>query len=210
MNDFLDIQDAPFAVETAVSSEHERLITFEEYLDSEEQSIEKHEFHNGKLYAMAGGTDTHNYICGRVITAINNSLDEKEEVFFPYTSDMKVRVNAKDKAIYPDGTVVKDKPDYYLGRRTVILNPILVVEVLSQSTEKYDRGLKFDYYKTLDSFREYVLVEQDSPRVEVHFLKNPAENLWEVTSYEGLDNEVTLQSIGCTVKMKQIYHRVFK
>ena len=210
MNDFFDIQDAPFAVETAFPSESERLISFEEYIESEELSTEKHEFHNGKLYTMPGGTDTHNYICGRIIVAISNSLDEKEDVNYLYTSDMNIRITSANKGVYPDITVVRNEPIYYLGSRRVILNPTLVVEVLSKSTEDYDKGLKFDHYKTLDSFREYVLVAQDSHSIEVHFLENPKENAWKVTKYEGLDKEVTLDSIGCTVKMNQIYYRVFK
>lgn len=210
MNDVLDIYDTSIYAGTTATTAPERLMTFEEYLDVEERSAEKHEFHNGKLITMAGGTDIHNHICGRVITALNNSLDEKEDTYFVYTSDMKIRISAENKSVYPDGTVVEGVPDYYLGRRTVILNPILVVEVLSDSTENYDRGLKFDHYRTLDSFREYVLVAQDRPHVDVYFLQNPEEGLWKITSYEGLDKEVTLHSIGCTLKMKQIYHRVFK
>ena len=210
MDDFFDIQDAPYAVETAFSSEPERFITFEEYIESEKLSAEKHEFHNGKLYTMAGGTDTHNRICGRIIITIGNILDEKEDVMYLYTSDMNVRINSANKGLYPDVTVLDGVPNYYLGSRRVILNPSLIVEVLSDSTEKYDRGLKFDHYKTLDSFREYVLVAQDSPSIEVHFLENPKENVWKVTKYEGLDKVVTLDSIGCTVKMSQIYYRVFK
>ena len=168
-------------------------------------------FHNGKLYTIKGGTDKHAEILANFATAINNALfindDESTHV---YSSDMRIRINAVNKGTYPDVTVLKGEPEYYLNAPQIILNPTLIVEVLSKSTQKYDKGLKFDHYKTLESFREYVLVAQDSPHVEVHFLKNPAENLWEVTTYEGLANDVTLQSIGCTVKMKQIYHRIFK
>jgi Uma2 family endonuclease len=210
MNEFLDIYDAPTAVETTTATSSERLWTFEEYLEMEEQSVVKHEFHNGKLTLMAGGTDIHNHISGRVITALNNSLDEKDETYFVYTSDMKVRIVAENKSVYPDGTVVEGNPIYYLGNNKVILNPVVVVEVLSKSTEKYDRGKKFEHYKTLKSFREYVLVSQDSPHVEVHFLENIEENVWKITHYDGLDKEVTLDSIDCILKMKQIYHRVFK
>ena len=211
MNDFVDIQDAPYAVETAFSSEPERLITFEEYIESEELGTEKHEFHNGKLYIMPGGTDKHAEIGSNVLTAINNALFiNEDESTHVYSSDMRIRINAVNKGTYPDVTVLKGEPEYYLNAPQIILNPTLIVEVLSKSTQKYDKGLKFDHYKTLESFREYVLVAQDSPSVEVHFLKNPAKNLWEVTIYEGFANDVTLHSIGCTVKMKQIYHRIFK
>jgi Uma2 family endonuclease len=211
MNDFFDIYDTAIAVETTPTTTSERLWTFEEYLDAEELSEEKHEFHNGKLIAMPGGTDTHAELGGNMTTAINNALFNKDDdTTHVYNSDIKIKIAAKNKSVYPDGTVVAGNPIYYLGHTRVIINPILVVEVLSNSTEKYDKGLKFDYYKTLDSFREYVLVSQDKPHVEVHFLENPAENVWKITHYEGLDTEVVLESIDCKLKMKQIYHRVFK
>lgn len=211
MNEVLDIYDTSISVGTTANTAPERLMTFEEYLDAEERGTEKHEFHNGKLITMPGGTDIHAEIGANVITAINNALFiQDDETTHVYSSDMKIRISAENKSVYPDGTVVSGEPDYYLGRRTVILNPIVVVEVLSDSTENYDRGLKFDHYRTLDSFREYVLVAQDRPHVDVYFLQNPEEGLWKITSYEGLDKEVTLYSIGCTLKMKQIYHRVFK
>jgi Uma2 family endonuclease len=211
MNDLFDIYDIGTAVETPTTATSERLWTFEEYLDAEEISVEKHEFYNGKLILMPGGTDTHSEIGCNTTTAINMSLYLKDDdAHHVYNSDMKVQIPTQNRAVYPDGTVVAGKPIYHLGHNRVIVNPILVVEVLSKSTEKYDKGKKFDRYKTLESFREYVLVSQDKPYVEVHFLENPAENVWKITHYEGLDTEVALESIDCKLKMKQIYHRVFK
>ncbi len=188
-----------------------RTISFEEYLKMEETAIEKHEFHNGQLHTMPGGTDAHNEISLNVPTAINMAFFEQEnETMHVYSSDMKVQITVKNKAVYPDITLVEGEPIFYLGNRRVVMNPILLVEVLSDSTEDYDRGLKFEFYKTLPSFREYVLVSQHTPKVEVFFLQNSEENLWETTTYEGLDAVVDLRSIGCQIKMKQIYHRVFK
>lgn len=210
MNEIMDDTTIFPTVETGKMPPFERLFTFEEYLKAEELATEKHEFHNGKLHTMPGGTDAHNEICLNVPTAINMAFFTKEDAStHVYSSDMKVQIIAKNKAVYPDVTLVKGEPTFYLGNRRVVMNPVLVVEVLSASTEGYDRGEKFDNYRTLDSLREYVLVYQDEPKVEVFFLQNLEEKLWKITTYEGLDALVDLYSIGCQIKMKHIYHRVF-
>lgn len=210
MNEITDNIDLFPTIEMVETGAFRPTFSFEEYLEMEETSIEKHEFHNGQLHTMAGATKIHNHISGRIITALNNCLDDSEEDYTVCTSDMKVRIAAKNKAVYPDVTVIQGEAIYYLDNERVVMNPILLAEVLSGSTEDYDRGLKFDFYKTLPSFREYVLVSQDKPKVEVFFLQNIEENVWEKTIYEGLDAVVDLRSIGCSIKMKQIYHRVFK
>jgi Uma2 family endonuclease len=210
MNEITDNIDLFPTIEMVETGSFSPTFSFEEYLEMEETSIEKHEFHNGQLHTMAGATKIHNHISGRIITALNNCLDEREEDYAVCTSDMKVRITAKNKAVYPDVTVIKGEPVYYLDNERVVMNPILLAEVLSSSTEDYDRGLKFNFYKTLPSFREYVLVSQNEPKVEVFFLQNVEENVWEKTTYGGLDAVVDLRSIGCPIKMKQIYHRVFK
>jgi Uma2 family endonuclease len=210
MNEITDNIDLFPTIEMVETGSFRPTFSFEEYLEMEKTAIEKHEFHNGQLHTMAGATKIHNHISGRIITALNNCLDEREEDYAVCTSDMKVRITAKNKAVYPDVTVIQGEAVYYLDNERVVMNPILLVEVLSDSTEDYDRGLKFDFYKTLPSFREYVLVSQNEPKVEVFFLQNTEENVWEKTTYEGLDAVVGLRSIGCPIKMKQIYHRVFK
>jgi Uma2 family endonuclease len=210
MNEIMDVMDVFPTLITGETTPFERLYSFEAYLEMEETSLEKHEFDNGKLITMAGGTKIHNDLCGRVITGLNNCLDDSDEEYSVCTSDMKVRIIAKNKAVYPDVTVIEGEPIYYLGDPKVVVNPLLIVEVLSPSTERYDRGKKFDYYRTLESFREYVLVSQDEPKVEVFFLEDPEKELWKISTYEGLDAIVDLHSIDCQMTMKKIYHRVFK
>jgi Uma2 family endonuclease len=206
----MDVIDVFPMLTTGETTPFKRLYSFEEYLEMEETSVEKHEFDNGKLITMAGGTKIHNNLSMRVGSALIVGLDEIDEEYSVCSSDMKVRITAKDKSVYPDVTVIKGEPIYYLGNPRVVINPVLLVEVLSNSTERYDRGTKFDYYRTLESFREYVLVSQDEPKVEVFFLQNREENLWKIVTYEGLDAVIDLHSIGCQVTMKKIYHRVFK
>ena len=210
MNEITDNIDLFPTIDVGETGSFRPTFSFEEYFEMEETSIEKHEFHNGQLHTMAGAKKIHNHISGRVITVLNNCLDDSDEDYDVCTSDMKVRITAKNKAVYPDVTVIQGAAIYYLNNERVVMNPILLVEVLSDSTEAYDRGPKFDFYKTLPSFREYVLVSQNEPKVEVFFLQNPEENVWDKRTYEGLDAVVDLHSIGCQIKMKQIYHRVFK
>lgn len=196
------------AAEAAVQYAPRKIWTFEEYISTEEFAERKHEFHNGKRTAMAGATRQHNLLTLNMGTAINNVLsdrdDEKTEV---YSSDMNVFIPATNKSVYPDVTVAAEKP--IMKHKHVMMNPTLLVEVLSTSTAAYDKGDKFDYYKTLPSFREYVLVSQKKPIVEV-FYRKTADSEWQSTRIEGLEGTVQLRSIGCTLKMKDIYRRVFK
>ncbi len=186
----------------------ERLYTLEEYLALEETSMLKHEFHAGKRIEMPGGKFNHNVISGNVITVINNALDAVQKNCHVLSSDMKIFIPAARRALYPDAAVLCETPEFYADRRDVLLNPLLIVEVLSESTEAYDRGEKFNYYSTLSAFREYVLIAQDKPLVEALYLQNPAENLWKRSVAEGLEATLTLYSIGCTIALRDIYKRI--
>lgn len=121
---------------------------------------------------------------------------------------MKIFVPAVNRGLYPDAAVLCEIPQFYNERRDILLNPLVIVEVLSESTEAYDRGEKFNFYSTLPSFREYVLVSQDKPLVEVLYLQNPTENLWKHSLAEGLEAEVQLYSLDCKITLKDIYKRV--
>jgi Uma2 family endonuclease len=192
----------------STAAEPRKTWTFEEYIAAEELSDEKHEFHNGKRITMAGGTPPHNQICGNVLTAINIALRSKgDRSTRVYPSDMNVYIPATDKSVYPDLSLVQGEP--LMKSKQVILNPTLLVEVLSDSTEAYDRGAKFENYKSVSSFREYVLVSQKTPLVEVYYLENPSENIWKMSRSEGLEATVELRSIGCTLKMTDIYWLAF-
>jgi Uma2 family endonuclease len=194
--------------EAAVQYAPRKVWTFEEYINAEEFAERKHEFHNGKRTARTGATRQHNLLTLNMGTAINNVLndrdDEKTEV---YSSDMNVFIPAINKSVYPDVTVAAEEP--IMKHKHVMMNPTLLVEVLSSSTQAYDKEGKFDHYKTLPSFLEYVLVSQKKPIVDV-FYRESANEEWQSTRIEGLDGIVELRSIGCTLKMKDIYRRVFK
>lgn len=175
-------------------------MTYAEYLAFEATSDTKHEYVNGQVYAMAGGSPEHSRLAARLARLVGNALEGRPcDVF---SSDGRVRVEATGRSTYPDLTVVcgelrraKDDPD-------AITNPILLVEILSESTEASDRGEKWAHYQRLASLREYVLVSQDRRNVEV--FRRSSSTAW---SYEAFDGpEVTLRSISATLSLDALYH----
>ena len=189
----------------AIATE-DRLYTIEEYLEMEELSLEKHEYYNGKITLMAGGSSTHNLIVANAITALNNSLEARGENFLVYPSDMRIFIPRIKTFVYPDAIVVCEMVQHLEGRTDTILNPLLVVEVVSPSTAKYDRGLKFRHYKSLPSFKEYVIIEQDFPWVMASF--KTGENTWNDLEATQLDQSIFLRSINCSIDLKRIYRNV--
>jgi Uma2 family endonuclease len=186
----------------------EKLMTYEEYLDFEEKSEVKHEFANGKLIEMSGASFNHNFICSQLIKLLGLAFDKNEMDCYPLTSDQIVQIPSVGKSVYSDVAVVCGNPEFVAGNTRVITNPLLILEVLSKSTEKYDRTLKFDNYRTLPSLREYVLVSQDEPLVEAFYLHDPENDLWKISRAHGLDAPILLRSIDCTLALKDVYHRV--
>ncbi len=190
-----------------VASEEKRM-SFDEYLDFEEKSEVKHEFDNGKLIERSGRTFYHNIIGGRMGTLLNNFMDDADLNFDVLSCDQKTYIPLPNQGVYPDVTVVEGEPEYWGDRRDVILNPYLLVEVLSPGTEAYDRGTKFDNYRTLPSLREYVIVSQDEPFVQAWYLHDPENSLWKISEARGLEASIQFHSIGCTLELRDIYRRV--
>jgi Uma2 family endonuclease len=176
----------------------------EEYLALEREAEYKSEYVNGVIYAMSGGSPEHSLISGNVLAEIHLQL--KKSPCQVYNTDMKVRVPSSLKYHYPDVTVVCDKPRYADEVGDVLLNPLLIVEVLSETTAAFDRGKKFQYYQEIVSFQEYLLVAQDEPVVE-RFVKQ-AGGSWIYTKFEGLDEKVALSSIDCQLSLRDIYAKV--
>jgi len=179
-------------------------ITPEEYLALERKAEYKSEYVDGVMYAMAGGSPEHNLIASNVLAEIHFQL--KSSPCQVYNSDMKVRVPSLRKFHYPDVTVVCDKPQFGDDERDVLLNPLLLVEVLSENTAAFDRGKKFQYYQEIESFQEYLLVAQDEPVVE-RFVKQ-TDGSWIYTKVEGLDKSVELVTIDCRLGLTDIYAKV--
>lgn len=167
--------------------------------------MDKHEYHNGEIVAMAGGTGNHSIIANRMATALNNAIDEAEKDCTVLNADLKVRIEKYNKAVYPDLSVVCGDIEYYNESETVLSNPILLIEVLSKSTKDYDRGGKFELYRSIPSFQEYMIIYQTIPKVQTWYKES--EELWRLGNAEGLDQSIFLHSIGCTIKLADLYKR---
>jgi Uma2 family endonuclease len=178
--------------------------TPEEYFQFEESAQEKHEYENGEIFAMSGGTYNHSRIGGNVLRRLLELLDFKDCT--ATGSDLRVDVKEYDSFMYPNAMVICGKIEYADGRRDVVKNPVLIVEVLSDSTESYDRGRKFKKYQSLPSFREYVLVSQNEPIVETYFRQD--EQHWLYTLTEGLEAAIQLRTIDSRIKLSDVYQRV--
>lgn len=184
----------------------EKNYTIKEYLSLEDASSEKHEFYNGKIIKMSGAKPNHILIAANIITALNNSLEKKEKEYFVLTSDSKIYNPRLNSFLYPDAVVICETIELYPGSATVITNPLLIVEVLSRSTEEHDRTGKFYDYKLIPSFKEYVLVWQTIPSVTASY--KIADRTWQDTEAEGLDSSIYLQSIDCSIDLKKIYRGI--
>jgi len=180
--------------------------TAEEYLALERSAEYKSELVNGQIYAMSGASREHNLIAGNVFGELRSQL--KGKPCEAYTSDMRVRVSDTGMYTYPDVTVACGEPRFEDDHVDTLLNPTVIVEVLSPSTEAYDRGEKFAHYRRLASLSDYVLVSQDKARVE-HFARHPGDpSLWEFAEISGLDGVLRLASIACEVTLRDVYDRV--
>lgn len=175
----------------------------EEYLAIELQAEDKSEYIDGLMYAMAGGSPQHNLTGSNVLGELYIQL--KRTSCRVFNSDQKVRVPSKRKYLYPDVSVVCGEPKFDEDS-DVLLNPLLIVEVLSKTTAGYDRRNKFLYYQELDSFQEYLLIAQDQPAVQ-HYVKQP-NGTWICTTVKGLDQSVELTTINCCLELKDIYDKV--
>ncbi|UQA62377.1 Uma2 family endonuclease [Polyangium aurulentum] len=183
----------------------DRPVTFAEYLSRERTSPTKHELVNGYVYAMAGATVEHDTICSNVIQLLGNELRGRPcRVFTP---DMRVRVRETELCTYPDVSVVCGKIERDADDDCAIVNPIVLVEVLSPSSESYDRGEKFAHYQRLASLREYVLIAQDERYVE-HHCRNE-DGSWTMREARG-DETVELASIRCKLVLDEVYRDVFE
>jgi Uma2 family endonuclease len=180
----------------------EKTYTIEEYLTLEEKAKVKHYYLDGKILEMPGSTPIHNLIVTRITTELVVALDKKRIEYFVLNSDQQIHIPEYNEFVYPDAVVICEKIICY-PNSNAILNPILLVEVLSPSTASYDRTGKFVKYKSITSFREYVLVRQDKPWVSASFRQKP--DTWVDTLVEGLDASIYLKSIDCTLDLEKNY-----
>lgn len=186
--------------------EENKYYTLEEYLAIEEVAEQRHEYHNGTIIAMAGSTGNHSLIANSTRRAVDNAIDKANKDCFVFDSDMKTLIEKYNKSVYPDASVVCGDIEYTNENETVLTNPILLIEVLSKSTKKYDKGEKFEMYRSIPSFKEYMIVYQTVPKVQTWYKED--HDLWRIGNAEGIDKSIKLHSIGITVALKDIYKRV--
>ncbi len=181
-----------------------RFFTPAEYLEFERESEFRHEYLDGEIYEMAGATKRHNRISTNIIRLLDNQMLERD--CNVYGSDMRVKISETEKYTYPDVVAICGEEFYEDETEDTLLNPMLIVEVLSKSTEGYDRGGKFEYYQTIESFNEYVLISQEPFRVEQFVRKE--RNVWTYFEFRQPSDVVKLHSVSCEISLGDIYHKV--
>lgn len=180
--------------------------TYEAYLALEAESETKYEFHDGFIVAFAGASPEHGQIAVNFSRATGNALEAAEKDCIIYNSHVKVHISATHRTFYPDASIVCEKPEKSEPDPQAITNPVLILEVLSDKTEAFDRGGKFSHYRKLKSLREYVLISQKEALVDTYF--RTESGFWEIKTTTGLDKTVILKSIGCEIAMAEIYRLV--
>ncbi len=176
-----------------------------EYLALDREAEERSEYLDGEMFSMAGGSREHALIAANLVGELRGQVRHRPcEV---YGSDMRVLVEASGLYTYPDLSVVCGEPIFGPdGRRDILRNPTLLIEVLSPSSEAYDRGKKFEHYRAIPSFREYLLVSQERPLVD-RFLRQES-GIWLFSTAGGLDAKVELSSIGARLALSEVYAKV--
>jgi Uma2 family endonuclease len=187
-----------------VSTQPKTFLTPEEYLEIERKAEFKSEYFNGEMFAMAGAKQAHNLIVTNLIAGLHQQF--RTRPCQVYATDMRVRVRATGLYTYPDIIAVCGEPRFLDEQRDTLLNPGLIVEVLSPSTEAYDRGRKFEHYKSLESIREYLLVAAD--RIHADLYTRQADGRWMLTSADKLDDSLTLESVDAGLLLADLYEKV--
>ena len=182
----------------------QKVYTPEEYLEIEAEAETRHEFINGEVVPMAGGTTKHNVITGNLYIALRLALKEKNAPV--YMENVKLWLPSVNVFTYPDVMVLAGDPVYYGQNQTTVTNPVVIIEVLSNSTRNYDQGEKFSFYRTLDSLQEYVLVDQNQSLVMVYRRGTAKE--WSLYILEDSTDVMQLDSVGVEVPLSGIYEGV--
>lgn len=187
-----------------MASHPKDLLTPEEYLAIERRSEFKSEYFAGEAFAMAGGTKRHNLVAGNINRILGTQLLERE--CNVYNSDMRVKIPSVGKYTYPDASVACADEQFEDEDEDTLLNPVVIIEVLSKSTEAYDRGKKWEHYQRLESLRDYLLVSQTAYRVE-RFTRQRGGS-WNYTEYVGESEVIEIKSIRCSLLLRDIYAKL--
>ncbi|GCA76908.1 hypothetical protein MiTe_03759 [Microcystis aeruginosa NIES-2520] len=178
--------------------------SFAEYLQLEETAAYKNEYQDGEIVPMTGGTTDHNKIALNFAAYLKFAL--KGQKYNIFIGDVKLWIAQYRQATYPDVMLIEGEPIYYETGKTTITNPRLIVEVLSKSTQNYDQGDKFLYYRSLPEFQEYILISQSRPYIMQY--NKTQENKWLLTEYEGENASLSLTSVNFDLSFQEIYEGV--
>ncbi len=179
-------------------------ITIEDYLAKEEAASEKHEYYKGEVFTMAGASINHNRIVRNALLEIGNYLNGKSCEVFP--GDVRIYIEVNTLFTYPDLTIFCDEIERFENRTDTALNPTAIIEVLSKSTQEYDRGTKFNLYRQIPSLKEYLMISSTEVLVEKYTKQSDTE--WLFTAYEKAEDFYMLESVGLTVEVKSLYRNV--
>jgi Uma2 family endonuclease len=179
-------------------------ITPEEYLALEREAEYKSEYFDGKIFAMSGASPEHNQITVNVLAEIHMQI--KKRPCQVYASNMRVKVSPTGLYTYPDVVALCDKPRFDDEQKDTLLNPTVIIEVLSDSTANYDRGDKFKHYRTIDALVEYILIAQDECHVE-HYVRH-ANNQWLLSEINDLQEIIELPAFDCRLALSDVYDKV--
>lgn len=185
-------------------SQTQQRYTPEEYLELEVYSNERHQYIDGEIALMTGGLPNHNKIAGSFYAALRFGL--KRKPYEAYMTDQRLWIPEKRIYTYPDVMVLAQPIQYQEGRRDTLINPILVAEVLSQSTRNYDKGDKFAAYRTIAAFQEYLLIDQYTIHVEHHV--RDENGAWIFSNYQDESTEIFLSSVPCQISIADLYDKV--
>jgi Uma2 family endonuclease len=188
----------------AMSSRLNLKLTPDEYLAFERRSEERHEYVNGELFAMSGASERHNQIVVNLGREISTQF--KGRSCKVYTNGMRVRIEGTTRYSYPDVTALCEAARFENAELDTLTNPSLIIEVLSASTEAYDRGSKFEDYRQIETLVEYVLVAQGKPHIEQ--FRRQADGQWLFSATSGLESVIDLASVGCRLSLAEIYDKV--
>jgi Uma2 family endonuclease len=182
----------------------ESALTLQEYLTAEREAEIKSEYIGGEIFAIAGASREHNLISTNIVRVLGNQLPERP--CNVYANDMKIKVERAENYFYPD-IIVSCKPEEFEDEKTdVLLNPLVIMEILSDSTEAYDRGQKFACYQLISSFTEYTLITQNFCRVEN--FKRQDDTTWLYSEFRSMDDVISLDSVNCELAVAEIYRKV--
>ncbi len=176
-------------------------LTHEQYFALEEKSEIRHEYYQGEIFAFAGGSYNHAKIISNIIRSC--TLDENCSMF---SSDLRVWVKSSDLFTYPDILIICGQPQFYKNRDDTVTNPLLIGEVLSESTKNYDRGEKFLFYRQLPSLKHYLLIDQYS--IHVEYFKLGADGHWVLSEYSNLEDQIDITNPDFSISLKEIYRGI--